>query len=64
MAKFKERKNNPGFTITTKTPYGSTSDMIVKTDGDVVTCRDDKGEYTTTLDRIDTGLADPNRWIR
>lgn len=56
-------KHETGRTITTKSAYGSHSDMIVEElpSGKVV-CKDDDGLYVTTLDRIDSGLADPNRY--
>ena len=80
MAKkhFKPRTHDSGSVITTKTPYGSTSDMIVDhtkyryiaDNGPViinenlggVVCKDDKGFYMTFKNRIDTGMADPNRY--
>lgn len=75
MAKkfFKPRSHETGTTITTKTPYGSTSDMVVDLDlytieenrvinDDEVVCKDDRGFYITVKSRIDTGLADPNRY--
>lgn len=77
MAKkiFKPRMHESGTIITTKTAFGSTSDMIVDLslysliDGGHITiqpnetvCKDDKGFYITSIDRIDTGIADPNRY--
>jgi len=32
--------------------------------GGVVVCKDDRGEYVTHADRLDTGLADPSRFSR
>lgn len=73
MAKnfIKPRKHESGRTITTKTPYGSTSDMIV-TDEEIVKkvtvadfailLQDDGGYYITHKNRIDNGLADPFRY--
>lgn len=72
MAKiFKTPKHQTGRTITTKTPYGSTSDMIV-TDPDIlnkvpvsencVLLQDDDGYYITNKNRIDNGLSDPLRY--
>ena len=73
MAKnfIKARKHETGRTISTKTAYGTTSDMLV-TDEDVlsqfavkenwVVVKDDLGYYTTPKDRVDSGLADPNRY--
>jgi hypothetical protein len=67
----KVSKHQTGRTITTKTPYGSTSDMIVK-DEDIlkkvavtdncVLLKDDEGYYITTKNRIDDGLSDPVRY--
>ena len=51
-----------GSDITTKSWFGSHSDMIVEEldDGRVV-CEDDRGKYITYANRIDNGLADPRR---
>lgn len=77
MAKkiYKPRSHETGTVITTKTAFGSTSDMIIdinlydvvdsQTIGlqpNEVICKDDKGFYITTKDRIDTKIADPNRY--
>jgi len=73
MAKnfIKVSKHQTGRNITTKTPYGSTSDMIV-TDQDIlskvpvadncVLLKDDDGYYITNKNRIDNGLSDPLRY--
>jgi hypothetical protein len=73
MAKkfYKAPKHSTGRVITTKTPYGSTSDMIV-TDAEIlkkvsvaefcVLLKDDDGYYITNKNRIDSGLADPLRY--
>tara|TARA_Y100000814_G_scaffold134158_1_gene97202 strand:+ start:499 stop:711 length:213 start_codon:yes stop_codon:yes gene_type:complete len=52
-----------GNTITTKSWFGSHSEMIVEelSDG-LVVCEDDKGKYITNQQMIDSGLADPNRY--
>ena len=52
-----------GNTITTKSWFGSHSEMIVEelSDG-LVVCEDDKGKYITNHNMIDSGLADPNRY--
>ena len=52
-----------GNTITTKSWFGSHSEMIVEelSDG-LVVCEDDKGKYITNHKMIDSGLADPNRY--
>lgn len=75
MAKkiFKPRSHETGTVITTKTAYGSTSDMVVDIDNyiledginlkdDEVICRDDRGFYITIKNRINSGMADPNRY--
>ena len=51
-----------GSDITTKSWFGSHSDMIEEEldDGRVV-CEDDRGKYITYSNRIDNGLADPRR---
>lgn len=64
------KKHETGRTITTSTPYGTTSDMVV-TDEEVlskvsvadfcVLVKDDSGYYITPKNRVDNGLADPSR---
>ena len=51
-----------GSDITTKSWFGSHSDMIVEEldDGRFV-FEDDRGKYITYANRIDNGLADPRR---
>ena len=51
-----------GSDITTKSWFGSHSDMVVEEldDGRVV-CEDDRGKYITYANRIDNVLADPRR---
>lgn len=66
---FKPRQHESGSTITTKTHFGSDSTMVVdlskyKTislNADEVVCKDDRGFYITQKNRINSGLADPNR---
>lgn len=46
--------------------YGSHKSMVVKdsddyNDTDYVVCKDEFGEYITSKNRLDNGLADPNR---
>jgi len=73
MAKnfIKPRKHETGRTITTKTPYGATSDMVVSDseilsklniDDSFVLVKDDTGYYITPKNRVDSGLADPSRY--
>ena len=58
-----EKKAQP--TIQVPSLYGSHRSMIEEgtepEDGWVV-LRDEKGVYSTPLDRLDTGLADPRRY--
>jgi hypothetical protein len=73
MAKnfIKPRKHETGRTITTKTPYGITSDMVV-TDETVlakvnvpeycVLVNDDMGYFIVNRERVDDGLACPFRY--
>jgi hypothetical protein len=72
MAKklYKAPKHFTGHVVTTKTHFGSTADMVVDhsnfknitlNDGQVL-CKDDIGHYITLLNRINNGLADPNRY--
>jgi hypothetical protein len=66
---FKPRQHESGTIVTTKTPYGSDSSMIVdmskykpiSVGADEVVCKDDRGFYITKQNRINSGLADPNR---
>lgn len=77
MAKklYKPRSHETGIVITTKTAFGSTSDMIRDINlynfvdseprtlqSNEVVCEDDKGFYITTKDRINNKTADPNRY--
>jgi hypothetical protein len=70
--KYNIPKHTVGKIITTKSAFGSHSEMIVscedphiqilKIDDDQVICKDDTGYYITNKNRIDSGLADPNRY--
>lgn len=61
MAKLKKRRET-GNIITTKSWFGSHSDMVVEeVDDDKVICEDDRGRYITFKSRLDNGLADPRR---
>lgn len=57
------KKHETGKTITTKSRYGSHAEMVIEEleDGRVL-CEDDAGTYTTLKKRLDSGLADPNRY--
>jgi hypothetical protein len=74
MAKkiFKLPQHNTGRVITTKSHFGSHSNMVVDhtavsgisitlSDNEVL-CQDDSGYYVTEKNRIDSCLADPNRY--
>lgn len=70
--KFNIPKHIVGRNITTKSAFGSHSDMIVsyedpiiqtiKIDDNQIICKDDSGYYVTYKNRIDSGLSDPNRY--
>lgn len=72
MAKhIKMPKHQTGRSVTTKTPYGSTSDMVVKDlstfnniqlNDDQLILEDDDGFYITEISKLDSGLADVNRY--
>lgn len=59
---YTKKQHETGVTITTPSAYGSHSSMVVEENGDEVTCEDERGKYTTLRSRLDSGLADPNRW--
>lgn len=43
--------------------FGSHKSMLVRENEDgTVVCKDEFGEYATPKDRLDNGLADPNRY--
>jgi hypothetical protein len=75
MAKYtyKAPKHTTGSSVTTKTHFGTTVDMVVDhstlvfennptIEDNQVVCKDDNGYYITFKNRIDSGLADPNRY--
>ena len=77
MAKktYKTPLHQTGTIITTKTAYGSTSDMVIDVSKytiedcsaidikeDEVVCKDDVGFYITFRNRVDSSTADPNRY--
>ena len=41
--------------------FGSHSSMIIKEEGDKITCEDEFGTYQTDRSYIDKNMADPNR---
>ena len=56
------RRHVTGNTITTKSWFGSHSEMVVEElENGKVVCEDDNGRYVTYADRLDNGLADPRR---
>lgn len=64
-----KRSHDSGRTITTPSFYGSHLTMVVPSDlFDVelnekeVICKDDDGYYITLKERLDSNLADPNRY--
>ena len=69
MAKHKDKDNVR--TITTPSPYGSHSSMLVNIDDlaknhnvpkDKAICQDERGYYVTYKNRINNGLSDPCRY--
>lgn len=71
MAKkfYKAPKHFTGHSITTKTHFGSHAEMVVDHESlkvsvneNNVLCKDDQGYYITSKNRLDDGLADPNRY--
>jgi hypothetical protein len=68
------KQYDAGIVITTQSPYGSHTDMVVDpavfaSGGAVanlkdnqVFCQDDQGYYITERSRLDNGLADPRRY--
>lgn len=72
MAKkyYKAPVHQTGLTITTKTAFGSDSSMVVdlsqyetiNLNDNQVVCKDDRGFYVTEKRRIDSNMADPNRY--
>ena len=56
------RRHVTGNTITTKSWFGSHSEMVVEElENGKVVCEDDNGRYVTYADRLNNGLADPRR---
>lgn len=68
MAKLKTPKHDTGKIITTPSSYGSHKSMVVDTPENLtlsegyVVCQDDLGMYITEENKLDNGLADPNRY--
>ena len=78
MAKYKRKivQRSVGNTVTTKSWFGSHEEMVVEPEElepsdelylahlhhSEVVCKDDAGYYVTDKDRLDNGLADPNRY--
>ena len=57
------RRHVTGNSITTKSWFGSHSEMVVEElSNSKVVCEDDSGKYITTKSMLDSGLADPNRY--
>ena len=64
-----KRSHDSGRTITTPSFYGSHSTMVVSSElfnielnEKEVVCKDDDGFYITSKERLDSNLADPNRY--
>jgi len=62
--KYKNKIKKEYPTIEAPSRYGSHASMVVDTIDSFgwVRLRDEKGEYETTRDRLDTGFADPRRY--
>lgn len=69
--RLKVRKHESGRTITTKTPYGITSDMMVNDENllskvsipeESVVVKDDDGYFIVPKNRVDDGMACPLRY--
>lgn len=68
-AKTTKRSHDSGRVITTPSFFGSHNKMVVSSDlfevglkENEVICQDDDGYYITLKNRLDTNLADPNRY--
>ncbi len=68
MAKSR-RRHETGNNITTPSWFGSHESMVVdhseleySVSQEQVVCKDDKGYYVTERKKLDTGVADPNRY--
>ena len=63
MAKKNSRRHVTGTSVTTKSWFGSHLDMVVEEiNEEEVMCEDQHGRYKTLKTRLDSGLADPNRY--
>lgn len=65
----KKSLHDIGRKITTPSAYGSHASMVVdhkefklELNDDEVLCKDDNSYYITKKNRLDNGLADPNRY--
>jgi len=64
-----KKSHDSGRTITTPSFYGSHLKMVanselfdIKLEDNQVICKDDDGYYLTLKERLDSNLADPNRY--
>lgn len=62
-----KKKHDIGTIFVGKSPYGSHKSLVIERDDvnlepDEVLCKDERGVYKTSSNRLDNGLADPNRW--
>ena len=67
MSRYNNTKRKVVEVLKTPSRFGSHASMAVEgreaAEGQIVLL-DNLGEYTTDLDRLDTGFADPKRWGR
>jgi hypothetical protein len=61
MAK-KFKKEEKKFVSSYPSMFGSHKSMVVSEKGDHVVLKDVLGEYVTLVNRLDNGMADPNRY--
>lgn len=66
---YSSKKHESGQTITTPSHFGSHNNMVLDSGAfsssepfTGILLQDDQGLYITSQDRLDTGLADPNRY--
>tara|TARA_Y100001963_G_C6771241_1_gene444977 strand:+ start:1771 stop:1974 length:204 start_codon:yes stop_codon:yes gene_type:complete len=63
MVRRNTRRHVTGTEVTTKSWFGSHAEMVVEEINEKeVMCEDQLGRYKTLRDRLDNGLADPNRY--
>jgi len=63
MAKGYEKRDGKATRLTSPSSFGSHASMVVRElDAEQVVCKDENGEYVTHKSKLDTGLADVNRY--